>query len=222
MTHNDRQLAIFDLDNTLLGGDSDHAWGEFLVLRNLVDPARHRQQNDQFYADYEAGSLDIDAYLEFALAPIAGMQCAQLADLQRDFLATMIAPMRLARADELLERHRAQGDYLLIITATSDVITHPIAEQLGVDAILSSQAEIIDDRYTGKPTGIPCFQDGKVSRLQLWLEQHPFDLANAWFYSDSHNDLPLLQAVGKPVAVDADSTLQAHAVERGWPTISLR
>ena len=222
MPQGQKKLAIFDLDNTLLGGDSDHAWGEFLIQKGLVDANAHKQANDGFYADYNNGTLDINAYLTFALTAIAGQSAAALAPLHNDFMTNFVEPMRLAKADALLEKHRNAGDYLLIITATNDFVTRPIAQRLGVDAILASNAEQKDGVYTGKPTGTPCFQAGKVTRLNEWLTDNPFNLAEACFYSDSHNDIPLLEAVGHAIAVDADSILHAHAIKAGWPTMSLR
>ena len=222
MPQGQQKLAIFDLDNTLLGGDSDHAWGEFLIDKGLVNADQYKKANDGFYADYNNGTLDINAYLTFALTPIAGQSSAALAPLHNEFMTRYVAPMRLAKADALLEQHRDAGDYLLIITATNDFVTRPIAKLLGVDAILASNAEQKNGVYTGKPTGTPCFQAGKVSRLNAWLADQSFDLAEACFYSDSHNDIPLLEAVGKAIAVDADAALQAHAIQAGWPCISLR
>lgn len=217
-----KMLAIFDLDNTLLGGDSDHAWGEFLIATGAVDGKKHQATNDGFYQDYCDGSLDIHAYLRFVLATIKGKTPAELIPLHEQFMAEAIAPMRLAKADSLLKQHREAGDYLLIITATSDFITRPIAETLGVDDILASTAEINHGVYTGQPQGTPCFQEGKITRLQEWLVDHTFDLANASFYSDSHNDLPLLKEVGRPVAVDADEKLTHYATKHGWELMSLR
>jgi HAD superfamily hydrolase (TIGR01490 family) len=215
-------LAIFDLDNTLLGGDSDHAWGEFLVRKAIVEEAVYRAANDRFYHEYQNGGLDIHAYLAFALEPLTRFSLDELQALHAEFMQTMIAPMRLAKADALLAEHRARGDYLLIITATNAFITRPIAESLGVDAILATEPELRHGRYTGKITGTACFREGKVTCLNEWLQQHPHDPREASFYSDSHNDLPLLNMVGKPVAVDPDDTLRATAVERGWPILSLR
>lgn len=215
-------LAIFDLDNTLLGGDSDHAWGEFLISKGLVDAQAHRASNDGFYQDYNDGTLDITAYLSFALEPIAGQSPAQLVELHNEFMREVIDTMWLNKAESLLNKHRSAGDYTLIITATNDFITRPIAKKLAVDDILASNAEIKDGIYTGKPTGIPCFKEGKVTRLNLWLEDYSFELADAWFYSDSYNDLPLLNAVGHPVVVDGDDRLLAHAESVGWQSISLR
>lgn len=215
-------LAIFDLDNTLLGGDSDHAWGEFLVQRGIVDGELYRTSNDRFYRQYQDGTLDIHAYLAFALEPLTRYSAAELAALHADFMRSTIEPLRLAKADALLAEHRARGDRLLIITATNAFITRPIAHWLGVDDILATEPELRDGRYTGKIVGTACFREGKVTRLHEWLAQHPFDLAGASFYSDSQNDLPLLELVGWPVAVDPDDTLRAVAAERGWSIISLR
>lgn len=215
-------LAIFDLDNTLLGGDSDHAWGEFLIQQGIVDSAAFKARNDAFYADYQRGELDIMAYLTFALEPASRLSSDELHALQQRFLADVIQPMLLPKAQALLGQHRQQGDYLLIITATNRIVTQPIADLLGVDSLLASEAEYLDGRYTGQPTGIPCYQHGKVERLHSWLADNPFSLDDSYFYSDSHNDLPLLGQVGKPVAVDPDERLRAVAKEKGWPVISLR
>lgn len=215
-------LAIFDLDNTLLGGDSDHAWGEFLVQRGIVDRMVYAKANDRFYREYQNGTLDIHAYLAFALEPLTRFTRAELNTLHDDFMRTMITPMRLAKADALLAEHRARGDFLLIITATNAFVTRPIGAALGVDALLATEPEIRHDRYTGKITGTACFREGKVTCLREWLEQHPYDIATASFYSDSQNDLPLLEMVGRPVAVDPDDMLRRVASARGWPIISLR
>lgn len=215
-------LAIFDLDNTLLGGDSDHAWGEFLVQRGIVDRTVYAEANDRFYREYQNGTLDIHAYLAFALEPLTRFTRAELNTLHDDFMRTMITPMRLAKADALLAEHRARGDFLLIITATNAFVTRPIGAALGVDALLATEPEIRHDRYTGKITGTACFREGKVTCLREWLAQHPYDIATASFYSDSQNDLPLLEMVGRPVAVDPDDMLRRVASARGWPIISLR
>jgi HAD superfamily hydrolase (TIGR01490 family) len=215
-------LAIFDLDNTLLGGDSDHAWGEFLCEQGLVDAAGFARQNDQFYRDYQSGDLDIDAYLRFALAPLAGQPAERLARWHRAFMADKITPMMLPAARALVERHRDAGDELLIITATNSFITRPIAAALGIDELIACEGEIVDGLYTGEPAGVPAFHEGKVVRLRQWLAGRSTSLAGACFYSDSHNDLPLLQLVDRPVAVDPDDILRRHAQARGWPIISLR
>ena len=215
-------LAIFDLDNTLIAGDSDHSWGQFLIDEGLVDKDEVKAINDAFYADYQSGTLDIQAYLSFALSFLVGKEPEFLAELHDRFMDRCIEPIMLDAARDLLEKHRQQGDTLLIITATNRFITGPIAARLGVDNILASEPECIDGRYTGKPTGVPCFQEGKITRLNQWLEDRDDTLEGAWFYSDSHNDLPLLKLVDNPVAVDPDDRLRAHAQEQGWPIISLR
>lgn len=215
-------LAIFDLDNTLIAGDSDHLWGDFLVERGLVDGKHFKATNDQFYQNYKDGRLDIDAYLRFALQPLSQHALSNLIDWRREFLDEKIAPIMLPAAARLLQRHRDQGDTLMIITATNDFITGPIAEQLGVDYLLATQAEMIDERYTGEIDGVPCYRDGKVQRLYEWLESHHESLQGSWFYSDSHNDLPLLRKVTHPVVVDPDPVLLREAQTAGWPVISLR
>lgn len=217
-----RKLAIFDLDNTLLAGDSDHAWGEFLIEQGLVDASEHRARNDAFYAAYQDGSLDIDAYLRFVLSTIKGKTAEDIAPLLQRFVARMIEPMRLPRADALLHMHRARGDQLLIITATSEFITRPVAGLLGVEELLASRAEVEAGRFTGAPAGTPCFREGKIENLEQWLAGREFDLADACFYSDSHNDIPLLERVGEAIAVDPDDTLVAHASKQGWRQLSLR
>lgn len=215
-------LAIFDLDNTLLGGDSDNLWGQFVCERGLVDGEDFAARNDQFYADYKAGSLDIDAYLRFALSTLVGHSRAELEAWHRDFMASKIEPILLPKAEQLLASHRQQGHELLIITATNEFITRPIAEFLGVEQLIACEGEIVDGRYTGEPRGVPSYHSGKVTRLNMWLAKREISLAGAFFYSDSHNDLPLLEIVDHPVAVDPDDRLRARALEAGWPIISLR
>lgn len=215
-------LAIFDLDNTLIAGDSDHRWGEFLVHKKIVDPQLYKTRNDAFYHAYQAGTLDIRAYLDFALEPFTRLSKTQLASLQDEFMAEWIQPLMLDKAAELLRSHRERGHQLLIITATNRVVTAPIAERLGVDALLATDAEHDGRGYTGRVAGTPCFREGKVTRLQQWLEQHPHTLEHSYFYSDSVNDLPLLEAVGHPIAVDPDPVLEQTARARQWPVISLR
>lgn len=216
-------LAIFDLDNTLIAGDSDHRWGEYLCERGLADPGLHKKENDRFFADYNRGSLDIGAYLRFALGPIAGMTIAEVATLQQDFVGNCIEPMLLTKAFSLLEAHRQQGHTLLIISASNTVVTGPIAERLGVTHLIGSDAEIVSGCYSGRPIGTPAYREGKVTRLFDWLKNRPEELIDdAWFYSDSHNDLPLLSLVDHPVVVDPDPTLAAHAATKEWPVISLR
>lgn len=215
-------LAIFDLDNTLLNGDSDHAWGEFLCEKGVVDSEVYREANDYFYVQYKNGTLDIMEFLEFALKPLKENEPDTLQQLHDEFMQTKIQPMMLEKAATLLQKHRDQGDFLLIITATNRFVTGPIAEHLGVDDTLATDPEQIDGRYTGKVAGTPCFQDGKVKRLHAWLENNSHSLEGSYFYSDSINDKPLLDLVTNPVAVDPDELLKQAAEENSWPIISLR
>lgn len=215
-------LAIFDLDNTLISGDSDHSWGEFLVSEQLVDAQQFKKTNDQFYADYVAGSLDIFAYLEFSLQPLTEMSMAELAELHKRFMQQVIAPMQLAKAQALLQQHRDAGDRLLIITSTNRFIVEPICHSLGVTEILATDAQIVDGRYSGKVEGVPTYKEGKVVRFNAWLKEHNETLEGSWFYSDSINDLPLLLEVDHAIAVDPCPALQAVAEEKHWQIISLR
>ena len=215
-------LALFDLDNTLLDGDSDYLWGCFLVEHGIVDGEAYESENRRFYDQYLQGSLDIHEFLRFQLKPLATHTRAQLEQWREKYLSEKIDPILLSKARDLLEQHRARGDERLIITATNRFITEPIARRYGVSHLLATEPEIIDGEYTGGVTGTPCFRAGKVERLHSWLQQHQQDLDGSWFYSDSHNDLPLLEQVDHPVAVDPDDTLKSHARRLGWPVISLR
>ena len=215
-------LAIFDLDNTLIAGDSDHRWGEFICAIGLVEATQHAAQNDRFLQAYQDGTLDIFAYLDFALSPLAGLKIDEVAILQQEFMADWVEPLILSAAEDLLEKHRRQGDTLLIITATNTVVTRPIADRLNVEHLIGCEAECLDGVYTGRPTGIPSFQEGKITRLKEWLKTQETPWDSTHFYSDSHNDLPLLQWVDQPYAVDPDSKLYSVATARSWPIISLR
>lgn len=215
-------LAIFDLDNTLINGDSDHRWGEFLCAEGLVDPRSFRQENDRFYQDYQAGKLDIQAYLQFALRPLAGRTVGEVAELQQRFMKDYVEPMLLPAAFSLLDKHRGQGDKLVIITASNTVITKPIAKRLGVSTLMGCDVEIKEGKFTGASVGIPSFREGKVARLTEWMSTNNYSLDGAWFYSDSHNDVPLLERVDNPVATDPDPQLAELARQRSWPIISLR
>ena len=218
-----RRLALFDLDNTLLAGDSDHAWGEFLISRKLVDEKTHRETNNGFYADYLAGTLDIHAWMAFTLAPARQFDQRQRDALLAEYVEQYARPMVLEGALELLREHRRAGDFRMILTATNDLITRPIAKLLEVDALLATEAEIVDDTLTGRIRGTPCFQEGKVKKLRGWLAQNSgFDIANSVFYSDSINDLPLLEFAAEAVAVDPDDKLRHIARERDWKILSLR
>ncbi|GAB4361795.1 MAG: HAD family hydrolase [Gammaproteobacteria bacterium] len=215
-------LAIFDLDNTLLGGDSDYLWGQFLAENGIVDGAWYEEENRRYYQQYEAGTLDIHEFLRFSLRPLAENDPQQLRAWRRQFIDEKIRPILLPAAQKLLDRHRARGDTLLIITATNRFVTEPIAELLGVPHLIATDPAQSQGRYTGEVEGIPCFQEGKVTRLNAWLADTGQTLDQSWFYSDSHNDIPLLERVDHPVAVDPDPALSQHAHHKGWPVITLR
>ncbi len=215
-------LALFDLDNTLLGGDSDYLWGRFLVEQGLVDGERYERENARYYAQYRAGTLDIREFLRFALQPLASHDLATLHAWRAQYLKDKIAPILLPAAQDLVEKHRAQGDTLLIITATNRFVTEPIAALYGIEHLLATDPEMVDGRYTGEISGVPCYREGKVQRLEMWLAEQGMAIGESWFYSDSHNDLPLLECVTHPVAVDPDETLRQEAESKGWPVISLR
>lgn len=216
------RLALFDLDNTLLAADSDHAWGDWLCAQGILDEVTYKARNDAFYQDYLNGALDIRDYLNFCLEILGRTDMAQLAEWHSRFMRECIEPIILAKGEALLAEHRAAGDTVMIITATNRFVTGPIAARLGVDLLLATECEMQDGRYTGRTTDVPCFREGKVERLRRWLAEHDADLSDSTFYSDSANDLPLLEAVTRPVAVDPDPTLRKIAEERGWPVISLR
>jgi HAD superfamily hydrolase (TIGR01490 family) len=215
-------LAIFDLDNTLLSGDSDYLWGEFLCERNIVDSVRYREKNRQFFEAYESGTLDIMKFLEFSLEPLSRNDPQNLAKWHAEFMTRKIEPLITNKARRLVEQHRDRGDTLLIVTATNSFVTRPIASRFGIDNLIATDPEIVAGRYTGRVAGEPSFREGKVTRLRQWLSNNDETLAGSTFYSDSHNDLPLLELVDSPVAVDPDDILKAEAETRGWPIISLR
>ena len=215
-------LAIFDLDNTLLGGDSDYLWAEFLVENKLVDGKDYQQANQHFYDQYLAGTMNIFEFLAFQLKPLADNSIADLNRWRTQFLVEKIDPIILPAAQKLIAHHRHRGDTLMIITATNSFITGPIAQKLGIPHLIATEAEMVNGLYTGNVAGIPSYQHGKVERLQDWLNTQNQTLAGSYFYSDSHNDLPLLNMVEHPVAVDSDPKLSAVAKQQGWAKISLR
>ncbi len=215
-------LAIFDLDNTLIAGDSDYLWGRFLVQLGVVDADLYESENQRFYDNYKAGNLDIFEFLRFSLKPLSEHDMTTLQDWHSQFMHEVIQPLLLPKAQELVNKHRNDGDTLLIITATNRFVTEPIAAAYSIENLLATEPEIVDNRYTGKVTGTPCFQDGKVERLNEWLKTTQHSLDGSYFYSDSQNDLPLLNLVTYPIAVDADDTLRAHAQQKGWQQMSLR
>lgn len=212
-------LALFDLDNTLLNGDSDHAWGMYLAEIGAVDAKEQQEKQDYFYQQYVAGELNILEFCEFQFQVLKQNSVEQLFEWRADFLQSVITPMIKTGKPELLEPHRANNDDILIVTATNDFITQPIAELLGVETLLATTAEFSNGAYTGKVAGTPCFQAGKVVRLNEWLSEHNKNLENSYFYSDSMNDLPLLEKVDNPIAVTPDDQLRAHAEKIHWPII---
>ncbi|MEY3883050.1 MAG: hypothetical protein RIS87_1084 [Pseudomonadota bacterium] len=220
-----QNLALFDLDNTLLAGDSDYSWSLFLIEQGLLDASSHRARNEQFYQDYKNGNLDIYKFLEFQLKPLSQHSVAFLDTLHLKFMQEVIRPMMTTKAQDLVNKHQAAGDLCLIITATNSFVTRPIAEAYGIEHLIGTDPEMIDGRYTGGVSGVPSFQAGKVTRINQWLaerQQQLSDFETSYFYSDSHNDLPLMKLVTNPVAVDADETLTEYAKAQHWPHISLR
>ncbi|MCW8945813.1 MAG: HAD-IB family hydrolase [Sedimenticola sp.] len=215
-------LAIFDLDNTLLNGDSDHLWGVFLAEKGVVDGAWYEAENDRFYQEYKEGRLDIFEFLQFSLKPLSQHPLEQLQLWHNEFMQQKIEPILLPAAHALVDRHREAGDTLMIITATNAFVTAPIAAAFGIEHLIATDPEMVNGHYTGNVSGTPSFREGKVSRLNNWLEAHQQNLSGSSFYSDSHNDLPLLEQVDNPVAVDPDESLTQTARERGWPIITLR
>jgi HAD superfamily hydrolase (TIGR01490 family) len=214
-------LAIFDLDHTLLSGDSDYEWGQFLVEHHLVDGETYERENQRYYEAYKDGTLDIYEFLRFALKPLATHRRGDLERWRSHYMASRALPMITQAARELVERHRTAGDTLLIITATNSFVTEPIAREFGIDNLLATEPEVHNGEFTGAVAGTPCFREGKVIRLQEWLQQHNEVLDGAWFYSDSHNDLPLLNLVDRPVAANPDEVLAQIAAQNGWPIIKL-
>ena len=215
-------LALFDLDNTLIAGDSDYLWGCFLVEQGIVDGKLYESENQRFYDLYKIGKLDIHEFHKFQLKILTQHSMETLEQWRSRYIEEKITPVLLTKAEALIEQHRQQQDTLVVITATNRFITGPIAELYNIQHLLATEPEIINGRYSGAITGVPCFQDGKVEQLESWLETRQLTLDDSWFYSDSHNDLPLLNRVSHPVAVDPDEILKQHAEEHGWPVISLR
>jgi HAD superfamily hydrolase (TIGR01490 family) len=216
-------LALFDLDNTLLSGDSDFEWAQFLIERGVLDREVYEARNEAFYAQYKNGTLDIHEFLDFQLKPLSRHPRRVLDDWHRQFMQEKILPLVRPRAKELIERHRA--DLCVIVTATNSFVTAPIAREFGIDNLIATEPAHVGGEFTGAVTGTPCFREGKVKRLEDWLAgrgQSLGSFSQSWFYSDSLNDLPLLVRVTKPVAVDPDDTLRAHAGKHGWPIISLQ
>jgi HAD superfamily hydrolase (TIGR01490 family) len=219
------RLALFDLDNTLLTGDSDYEWGQFLVDRGVLDRDEYEAQNRTYYEQYLRGTLDIHEYLGFALRPLAEHPPGDLERWHGEFMRDRIMPMITPAARGLVRKHLADGDLCAIVTATNSFVTAPIAREFGVAHLIATEPECRDGRFTGRVAGTPCFREGKLARLDEWLHgsgRRLEDFAETVFYSDSHNDLPLLRRVTRPVAVDPDGLLAAEAAQHGWAVISLR
>jgi HAD superfamily hydrolase (TIGR01490 family) len=215
-------LALFDLDNTLLSGDSDFEWAQFLIEKDVLDREVYEARNNEFYEQYKNGTLDIHQFLDFQLKPLSRHPRRVLDAWHAEFMQKKIAPIVRARGRELVARHRA--DLCAIITATNSFVTAPIARDFGIDHLIATEPAQVNGEFTGEISGKPCFREGKVERLEDWLAgrgQTLKSFAQSWFYSDSLNDLPLLKRVTHPVAVDPDATLRAHAGKHGWPIIGL-
>ena len=216
------RLVLFDLDNTLLTGDSDFEWAQFLIEQGVLDREAYEARNQAFFDQYQAGTLDIHEFLDFQLKPLSRHPRAQLDVWHRQFMDIKIRPMIRPQARALLERHR--GDLCAVITATNSFVTSPIAREFGVAHLIATEPEQRGGEFTGRVSGIPCFKEGKVKRLEAWLAGQGKTIAafdESWFYSDSHNDLPLLERVTHPVAAHPDEKLRAHAAARGWKIVSL-
>jgi HAD superfamily hydrolase (TIGR01490 family) len=216
------RLVLFDLDNTLLAGDSDFEWAQFLIEQGVLDRELYEARNQAFYDQYRAGTLDIREFLDFQLKPLSRHPRSQLDAWHRDFMERKVRPLMREKAHALVAHHRA--DLRVVITATNSFVTAPIAREFGIPDLIATEPEQRNGEFSGAVSGIPCFREGKVARLDEWLAGRGSSLAafaESWFYSDSLNDLPLLDRVSHPVAVDPDETLRKHAASRGWPIITL-
>ena len=218
-------LALFDLDNTLLNGDSDFEWSQFLIRIGVLDRELFEARNLAFYEHYKAGTLDIHEFLDFQLKPLSRHSRRTLDEWHEQFMRESVLPMITPQSRELVQRHRAAGDVCVIITATNSFVTAPIAREFGVECLIATEPEHRGGEFTGNVAGVPCFREGKIIRLENWLAERGRTLegfADSTFYSDSLNDLPLLCKVKHPVAANPDATLRAHAERHGWRIISLR
>ena len=215
-------LALFDLDNTLIGGDSDYLWGEFLCEIGAVDVAKYHEKNKYFYEQYCLGRLDIYAYSKFSMEPLSEYTMDELSDLHKQFLQKKIEPLLLPKAESVINIHKDKEDTLVVITASNSFVTAPIVDMLGIDNLISTELEIISGSYSGNVLGTPCYKNGKVEKLQSWLKLSDESMENSTFYSDSRNDLPLLELVTKPVAVNPDKELMRIATDNGWPILDWR
>lgn len=218
-------LALFDLDNTLLTSDSDFEWAQFLIEQRVLDREVYEARNLEFYEQYKAGTLDIQKFLDFQLKPLSRHSRIQLDVWHNEFMAKIILPLIAPGARELIYKHMLGGDLCIIITATNRFVTAPIAQALGVNNLIATEPEQKNGEFTGQVSGTPCFREGKITRLENWLDNRNLtwlSFLESWFYSDSLNDIPLLNKVTRPVAVDPDTTLKSYAKKNRWPIISLR
>ena len=218
-------LVLFDLDNTLLAGDSDFAWAQFLIGKGVLDRELQEAKNVEFYEHYKAGTLDIHAFLDFQLAPLARHPRTELDAWHREFMEQSVRPMITAQARALVQEHLDSGALVAVVTATNAFVTAPIVREFGIPHLVATIPAQEGGSFTGKPRGLPAFKDGKIDRVDAWLESYGLHLGGferSWFYSDSHNDLPLMGKVSDPIAVDPDDILRAHADQHAWPVISLR
>jgi HAD superfamily hydrolase (TIGR01490 family) len=218
-------LALFDLDNTLIAGDSDFEWAQFLIAKGILDRALYEARNIEFYEQYKAGTLDIDVFLDFQLQPLSRYPRALLDTWRREFMSRHILPLVGDKARALVREHRERGALCAIVTATNSFVTGPIIHEFGIAHLIATIPAQVNGQFTGQPRGTPSFREGKITRVESWLEAMGLwwsSFERSWFYSDSQNDLPLLSRVSNPVAVDPDPTLRAHAEAAGWPVISLR
>ncbi|AWI78015.1 MAG: HAD-IB family hydrolase [Betaproteobacteria bacterium HGW-Betaproteobacteria-13] len=218
-------LVLFDLDNTLLAGDSDFAWAQFLIGKGVLDREVQEAKNIAFYEQYKSGTLDIHEFLDFQLAPLARHPREQLDTWHREFMEQSIRPMITPKARALVEQHLSSNAMVAVVTATNSFVTGPIVREFGIPHLIATIPAQENGQFTGKPRGTPSFKAGKIERVDAWLESlglHDGSFDSTWFYSDSHNDLPLMQRVQQPVAVDPDDTLRAYAASHAWPVISLR
>jgi len=217
-------LVLFDLDNTLIAGDSDVAWTQLLIEKNALDPSAQETRNLVFYEQYKTGTLDIHEFLDFQLAPLTQYSRAQLDVWHDEFMARYIRPMMTPAARALVAEHLQSDALVAMVTATNSFIAWPIAREFGIVHLVATIPAQENGVFTGKTRGIPAFKSGKIARVEAWLESMSLNLGcfdQSWFYSDSHNDLPLLQQVTHPVAVDPDEILRAIASEQGWEILTL-
>jgi len=213
-------LTIFDLDNTLLAGDSDRAWGQYIVEKNVVSDD-FLLESERFYDSYYDGNLDIERFLAFCLKPLMQNKLSKLLELRKDFIENKIKPMMLNKAIEMVNKKKSEGR-VIIATATNSFVTRPIADLFKIDDLIATEFVIKNNEFTGEVDGIPCFREGKVTKVEDWVKSNGYDLSEATFYSDSFNDLPLLEKVKTAIVVDGDNELIKQAKSNDWECISFR